>query len=46
MPRQAETRARICDLRRIESRLDVDDLAEELAAAAQEYTPSRPGRTG
>jgi tRNA uracil 4-sulfurtransferase len=40
-PRQAETRARICDLRRIESRLDADDLAEELAAAAQEYTPSR-----
>jgi thiamine biosynthesis protein ThiI len=40
-PRQAETRAKITDLRRIESRLDADDLAEELAAAAQEYTPSR-----
>ncbi|MGD0373008.1 MAG: tRNA uracil 4-sulfurtransferase ThiI [Streptosporangiaceae bacterium] len=40
-PRQVETRARISDLRRIESRLDADDLAEELAAAAQEYTPSR-----
>jgi thiamine biosynthesis protein ThiI len=41
MPRQAETRAKISDLRRIEARLDADDLAEELAAAAQEYTPSR-----
>ncbi len=37
MPRQVETRARIEDLRRIEARLDVDDLAEELAAAAQEH---------
>jgi tRNA uracil 4-sulfurtransferase len=41
MPRQVETRAKISDLRRIESRLDANDLAEELAAAAQEYTPSR-----
>lgn len=41
MPRKAETRAKISDLRRIESRLDANDLAEELAAAAQEYTPSR-----
>jgi thiamine biosynthesis protein ThiI len=41
MPRQAETRARICDLRKIEARLEADDLAEELAAAAQEYTPSQ-----
>jgi thiamine biosynthesis protein ThiI len=41
MPRQAETRARICDLRKIEARMDADDLAVELAAAAQEYTPSR-----
>jgi tRNA uracil 4-sulfurtransferase len=40
-PRQAETRARIGDLRRIEARLDADDLAEELAAAAQEHTPGR-----
>jgi thiamine biosynthesis protein ThiI len=40
-PRQAETRARIEDLRRIEARLDADDLAEELAAAAQEHTPDR-----
>jgi thiamine biosynthesis protein ThiI len=41
-PRQVETRARIEDLRRIEARLDADDLAEELAAAAQEHTPGRP----
>jgi thiamine biosynthesis protein ThiI len=40
-PRQVETRARIGDLRRIEARLDADDLAEELAAAAQEHTPGR-----
>ena len=40
-PRQVETRARIEDLRRIEARLDADDLAEELAAAAQEHTPVR-----
>jgi len=43
-PRRVETRARIDDLRRIESRLDAADLAEELAAAAQEYRPaSGPG---
>jgi tRNA uracil 4-sulfurtransferase len=42
-PRQVETRARIEDLRRIEARLDADDLAEELAAAAQEHTPAREG---
>ncbi|MGH3300437.1 MAG: tRNA uracil 4-sulfurtransferase ThiI [Streptosporangiaceae bacterium] len=41
LPRQVETRARIEDLRRIEARLDADDLAEELAAAAQEHTPGR-----
>src|SRR3984885_8467628 len=40
-PKQAETRARIGDLRRIEARLEADDLAEELAAAAQEHTPGR-----
>jgi thiamine biosynthesis protein ThiI len=40
-PRQVETRARIEDLRRIEARLEADDLAEELAAAAQEHTPGR-----
>jgi thiamine biosynthesis protein ThiI len=38
-PRQIETRARIEDLRRVEARLDVGDLAEELAATAQEYRP-------
>ena len=38
-PRQVETRARIDDLRRIEARLDAGDLAEELAAIAQEYRP-------
>jgi thiamine biosynthesis protein ThiI len=38
-PRQVETRARIEDLRRIEARLDADDLAEELAAAAQVHLP-------
>jgi thiamine biosynthesis protein ThiI len=36
-PRRVETRARIDDLRRIEHRLDAGDLAEELAAAAQQY---------
>jgi tRNA uracil 4-sulfurtransferase len=36
-PRQVETRARIDDLRRIEGRLDADDLAEQLAQTAQEY---------
>jgi len=41
VPRQVETRAQIEDLRRIEARLDADDLAEELAAAAQEHTPGR-----
>jgi thiamine biosynthesis protein ThiI len=41
-PRQAETRARIEDLRRIEARLDADGLAEELADAAQEHSPSQP----
>jgi len=45
-PRQVETRARIEDLRRIESRLDADDLAEELAAAAQEHSPVREAAAG
>jgi thiamine biosynthesis protein ThiI len=36
-PRRVETRARIDDLRRIEGRLDVDDLADQLAMSAQEY---------
>jgi len=38
-PRRVETRARIDDLRRIEGRLDADELAEQLAATAQEYRP-------
>jgi thiamine biosynthesis protein ThiI len=42
-PRQVETRARIEDLRRIEARLDADDLAEELASAAQEHNPGPGG---
>jgi thiamine biosynthesis protein ThiI len=41
LPRQAETKARIGDLRRIEARVNADDLAEELAAAAQEHSPGR-----
>ena len=36
-PRRVETRARIDDLRRIEIRLDAEDLAEELARSAHEY---------
>jgi tRNA uracil 4-sulfurtransferase len=40
-PRQVETKARIEDLRKIEARLEADDLAEELAAAAQEYRPGQ-----
>ena len=41
-PRQTETRARISDLRRIEARMDADDLAAELAGAAQEHAPAWP----
>jgi thiamine biosynthesis protein ThiI len=40
-PRQVETKARIEDLRRIEARLEADDLAQELAAAAQEHNPGQ-----
>jgi thiamine biosynthesis protein ThiI len=40
-PRRVETRAKIDDLRRIEGRLDADEIAEELAASAQEYRPER-----
>ena len=40
-PRHVETQARIDDLRRIEARLDAGDLAEQLAALAQEYRPDR-----
>ena len=38
-PRRVETRARIDDLRRIEGRLDAEELAQQLAATAQEYRP-------
>src|SRR3984885_9756149 len=38
-PRRVETRARIDDLRRIEGRLDAEEIAEQLAATAQEYRP-------
>jgi hypothetical protein len=36
-----ETRARVDDLRRIEARLAASDLAEGLAAVAQEYRPGQ-----
>jgi tRNA uracil 4-sulfurtransferase len=39
LPRQVETHARVADLHKIEARLDIDELAGELAAAAQEYRP-------
>ncbi|MDR2988421.1 MAG: tRNA 4-thiouridine(8) synthase ThiI [Nocardiopsaceae bacterium] len=39
LPRQVETRARVADLHKIEARLLVDELAEELASSAQEYRP-------
>ncbi|GAA3736500.1 tRNA uracil 4-sulfurtransferase ThiI [Salinactinospora qingdaonensis] len=39
-PRQVETAAKIPDLRQIERRLDVADLAEHLAGAAQVHKPS------
>jgi thiamine biosynthesis protein ThiI len=38
-PRRVETRARIDDLRRIEGRMEADELADQLAATAQEYRP-------
>jgi len=40
-PRRVETRAKIDDLRRIEGRLDADEIAEQLAASAQESRPER-----
>ena len=40
-PRHVETKARVEDLRRIEVRMDADDLAQELAAAAQEHNPGQ-----
>ena len=39
LPKQVETKARVADLHKIEARLDIDELAAELAAAAQEYRP-------
>jgi tRNA uracil 4-sulfurtransferase len=37
LPQRVETRAKVADLHRIEARLEIDELASELAAAAQEY---------
>lgn len=39
LPRHVETHARVADLHKIEARLDIDELAAELASAAQEYRP-------
>jgi thiamine biosynthesis protein ThiI len=39
-PRRVETRARVEDLRKIEGRLEADEIAERLAADAQEYRPA------
>jgi thiamine biosynthesis protein ThiI len=41
-PRRVETRARLDDLHRIEGRLDISELAEELARSAQEYRQEKP----
>jgi tRNA uracil 4-sulfurtransferase len=41
-PRRVETRARLDDLHRIEGRLDISELAEELARNAQEYHQEKP----
>jgi thiamine biosynthesis protein ThiI len=38
-PKRVETKARIDDLRKIELRLDAEEIAEQLAATAQEYVP-------
>ncbi|WP_026411665.1 tRNA uracil 4-sulfurtransferase ThiI [Actinomadura oligospora] len=38
-PRRAETRAKIDDLRQIEKRLDVEELAEQLVDSIQEHRP-------
>ncbi|MFG1999942.1 tRNA uracil 4-sulfurtransferase ThiI [Spirillospora sp. NPDC048911] len=38
-PRRAETRAKIDDLRQIEKRLDVAELADQLAESVQEHRP-------
>jgi tRNA uracil 4-sulfurtransferase len=39
LPRQVETKAKVADLHKIEARLDIDELARDLAAAAREYRP-------
>jgi tRNA uracil 4-sulfurtransferase len=39
LPKQVETKARVADLHKIEARLEIDELAAELAAGAQEYRP-------
>lgn len=39
-PRRAETRAKIDDLHRIEKRLDVGELADQLAESVQEHRPA------
>jgi thiamine biosynthesis protein ThiI len=45
-PRRVETRARIDDLRKIEGRLEADEIAAELAASAQEYRQERAAPSG
>jgi len=45
LPRQVETRARVSDLHKIEARLDIDELADELAGSAQEYRPGLAAQT-
>ncbi|MBB4930840.1 thiamine biosynthesis protein ThiI [Lipingzhangella halophila] len=44
-PRQAETAAKIGDLRQIEKRLDAEELAEYLVSTAQAHRPSFLGDT-
>jgi thiamine biosynthesis protein ThiI len=39
LPRHVETHAKVEDLHKIEARIDIDELASELAAAAAEYRP-------
>jgi thiamine biosynthesis protein ThiI len=39
LPRHVETRAKVADLHKIEARLDIDELAHDLAAGAREYRP-------
>ena len=39
LPKSVETSAKVEDLHKIEARLDIDELASELAGAAAEYRP-------